>query len=282
MKILTFSVKILTKEIIYLSGGFMAGIFEAVSNEVIAPDISSFNLHTHTQHELYCFIHGSADYYVEGSVYNLRPGDILLMRKGEAHSLLMKKNIPYKSLVINFDTENLASEAADHIIDFIEKRPLGKNNKYSAQDLKNKNIHYYLNKTIETKNEIEKKLYLTLVLNELSKETPISEENDFKQRIFLNIVAYINANLSEEISLESLSKRFYLSKTHLIRLFKKYTGTTFWNYLLAKRLVLAHELLQKGNRPTTVFIKAGFNDYSTFFKAYKSKYGKSPKEDFIK
>lgn len=254
----------------------------ATRNFTEKPDTDMFKMHTHSTHELYCFMNGSANYYVEGNVYKLRQGDLLIMRKGEAHSLLINKQQPYERIIVNFSNEALVGETATSILNFIENRPLGRYNRYSATELKEKNLHYYLNRILATDDFAQKQLYLTLILNELCQKYPEPQENDQKHDIFIELVTYINSHLSEEITLDLLSANFYLSKTHLIRLFKKNTGSTVWNYLLAKRLVLARELLMSGERPTEVYLRAGFNDYSSFFKAYKAKYKKSPKEDFVK
>ena len=195
----------------------------AERNYTEIPDMSMFKMHTHSSHELYCFVAGSAHYYVEGNVYNLRPGDLLIMRKGEAHSLLIDKLQPYERMIINFNIEALVGETATKISEFIENRPLGRYNRYAANNLKEKNLHYYLNKIFETDVFAKKQLYLTLILNELCDEYPAEQDSEQRHDVFIEIATYINSHLTEEITLDSLSEKFYLSKTHLIRIFKKNT-----------------------------------------------------------
>ena len=74
-----------------------------------------------------------------------------------------------------------------------------------------------------------------------------------------------------------LAKRFYLSKTHLNRIFKQSTGTTVWEYITIKRLFLAKELIAAGRQPTDVCTQCGFKDYTTFFRSYKRHFGISPR-----
>lgn len=76
-----------------------------------------------------------------------------------------------------------------------------------------------------------------------------------------------------------ISEKFYISKSQLNRKFKRITGSTVWEYILTKRLIFAKELLQNGEHPTTVYLKSGFKDYCSFFRAYKIKFGVSPKND---
>ena len=63
-------------------------------------------------------------------------------------------------------------------------------------------------------------------------------------------------------------------------MFKALTGTTVWDYIVTKRIMKARMLLQSGERPYDIYLKCGFKDYCSFFKAYKLKFGVSPKQDF--
>ena len=119
------------------------------------------------------------------------------------------------------------------------------------------------------------------VLNEIRKKIPSELNQENTDRVG-EVIEYINEHLFEEISLDMLSQKFYLSKVHLTRKFKSYVGSTIWEYISTKRLIRAKELLKSGKWPTEVAEICGFNDYSTFYRAYKQKYGVSPKEDCIK
>ena len=66
-----------------------------------------FELHLHKSFEIFCFISGNADYMVEGKIYSLRPGCIMLMRNTELHKVLINTNEPYERYVINFYPEEL-------------------------------------------------------------------------------------------------------------------------------------------------------------------------------
>lgn len=245
------------------------------------PRRDMFQLHLHEDYELFCFLKGSAKYYVEGTVYPLKPQDIMLLKIAESHALLIDKNAPYERIVINFNKDALIGNLKKEIIDFLEKRPLGQQNKYSLAKHEEDNLISYLYKICNTSNIEERRLYLTFVLNELSKKKPSKSDSNCTDSV-VEIIEYINKHLFEDISLDILSEKFYLSKVHLTRKFKSYVGTTIWEYISTKRLIKAKELLKGGKWPTDVAEACGFNDYSTFYRAYKKKYGISPKEDCIK
>jgi AraC-like DNA-binding protein len=96
------------------------------------------------------------------------------------------------------------------------------------------------------------------------------------------VISYINEHLFENISIESLCKQFYISKSQLNILFKKATNTTVWKYITTKRLISARHLLYNGMSAYEACIQSGFKDYSTFYRRYKDFFGTSPQEDIDK
>jgi len=93
------------------------------------------------------------------------------------------------------------------------------------------------------------------------------------------IVEYINANLFNEISLASISRRFYMSQSQLNRVFGKATGSSLWEYVRLKRLMAAREKIVAGERASTACALCGFKDYSSFYRSYKARFGHAPSEE---
>ncbi len=257
-------------------------IIEIHKNFTKDPSVTKFNIHIHDNYEIFCFLSGNAKYFVEGNFYPLKSGDILIMKKSEAHSLLIINPIPYERIVLNFNSDAISENVRNKLINFLDNRPLGTNNRYSASLFNDTNWLYYLER-IRSCDDINKKsVYLTVLLFELCERFPEIKTQETSKGGIMDIVKYINSNLSGELSLDTICDRFFISKSHINRKFKKLIGTTVWEYITTKRLLLAKELLQTGTLPTDVYLKCGFKDYCTFFRAYKNKFGVSPKKDFIK
>ena len=242
-------------------------------------DSRQISMHTHEHYELYCFLKGDVKYFVEGNIYSLKPGDLLIMKKSEAHSLIINSNTPYERIVVFFNEHAIIGNDKNQLTAFIDNKPLGKNNRYSASDLKYFDYMYLLEKMCKIKDKTKKSVYLSVIINELS--TAKFSDGIYSENT-AEIIEYINEHITENLKLDNICERFFISKTHLIRKFKSLTGTTVWDYILAKRLVMARVLLQSGERPYDIFLKCGFNDYCSFFKAYKAKFGVSPKQDYNK
>ena len=244
------------------------------------PILREETMHSHDTYEIFCLLAGDADYCVEGNRYHLQSGDLVLLRKGEVHIFQLRSAAPYERIFINFDIpEVLDFMDAGNLLSVFNDRPLGKFNHYQASLFPNNHWQEYL-QTICRETDSRKQLcYLLPLLQDLTdrqdvvKTAPALSEKDRAAPI----IKYINNHLTDDLSLEMLSQRFYISKTHLIRIFKRATGTTVWEYITIKRLFLAKELIAAGKAPTDIYQQCGFKDYTTFFRAYKQRFGVSPK-----
>lgn len=92
------------------------------------------------------------------------------------------------------------------------------------------------------------------------------------------VFGYIHSHLTEDITLETLEKVFFVSRNHLCREFKRRTGQTIHRYILKARLDLCREYIEQGNSITEVCRKGGFSEYNNFFRVFKQEYGITPKQ----
>ena len=92
------------------------------------------------------------------------------------------------------------------------------------------------------------------------------------------ILQYVNDHLAEDLTIDGLAGRFFISKYYMMRLFKQETGYTLGQYITQKRLLLARELILSGVPSTQVCFDCGFRDYSTFSRSYKKLFQESPRE----
>lgn len=60
------------------------------------------------------------------------------------------------------------------------------------------------------------------------------------------LLSYLNLHLTEDLSLDGLAERFYISKHHLNKIFKRSTSTTVMDYVIHKRVAMARQLIREG------------------------------------
>lgn len=110
---------------------------------------------------------------------------------------------------------------------------------------------------------------------DLLKEGSTAKEHYDK---FAELLQYLEMNFSEPLSLDDASSHVGFSKYHFIRLFKEYTGTTFYEYLTNKRIQHAKELLETNMGITEIAFSCGFNNQTSFCRTFKKEVGCPPTE----
>lgn len=251
------------------------------------PAQDCFFLHAHRTYELYYFISGDCYYTVEGTDYPLTPGCFLLMRSGEAHTLHVRSEDPYERITVNFAPSAiplLGKEIGELFCD----RPLGKYNLYIPSEesaIFLRSCMLKLSKEAAAENSEGRMISnLMPVLAELYniKEALTDDITQFtlpsqgSSETVSKIIEYINANLVTIKGLDELEKEFFFSKSYINRIFKESTGSSVWDYIVLKRLLLSRSLLQNGKQANIVASECGFCDYSSFYRQFKQRFGISP------
>lgn len=90
---------------------------------------------------------------------------------------------------------------------------------------------------------------------------------------------YIRAHYAEPLSLDALLAQTPVSKSWFLRLFRQYTGTTPYNFLLSTRITRAKELLVLTDFAVSeIAHQVGFGDESNFSTRFTAMVGQSPQQ----
>lgn len=92
------------------------------------------------------------------------------------------------------------------------------------------------------------------------------------------VFSFIHNHLGEDLSLERLEKEFFVSRSFLIKEFKRRTGQTVHRYIVRVRLDQCRKFLEQGYSAMEIYCMAGFCSYNHFFRAFKQEYGMTPRE----
>ncbi|MCR4923732.1 MAG: AraC family transcriptional regulator [Lachnospiraceae bacterium] len=96
---------------------------------------------------------------------------------------------------------------------------------------------------------------------------------------FLSICDYINLHFAEDLNLDDISSMCGFSKFHFTRLFKQFTGKTFYYYVNTKRIENAGKLLVNPRASITeVAINSGYSSLPAFVRMFKQIKGVTPSE----
>lgn len=252
----------------------------------IAPRKEDFCIHVHENYELYYFLCGDASYLVEGTEYELKAHDVLLMRNSETHKAKILSSAPYERISIHFSPTIFSGpDPSGNLLTPFTNHGLGQNNRYREEDFVSPRYKECFHDLDARESNTESRLFvlsrLFMILTELRLAYEKRNLDDSAENAGAagEIVRYINRHLFDQLSLESISEHFYLSKSQLNRVFGRATGSSVWEYIRIKRLMAARVRLLAGDSAVNVCAECGFNDYSSFYRAYKARFGCSPSSE---
>jgi AraC-like DNA-binding protein len=242
--------------------------------------------HLHNSYEIYFFINGNVNYFVEQSSYKLQKGNLLIFNSQEIHKAVSLSDTPYERITIHFHPQlikPLCTETTNLLACF-ENREIGVNN-ITLLDVNKSN--YFISTAMQLIHHLESDTYgsdllpltyliqLLVMINETFLDKKQTMASIISPKI-LPILQYIDTHLTDSLSLDYLSKVLSIDKYYLSHLFKQNTGSTVYQYILMKRIALAKQLLLQGRSVTEACQQAGFNDYSNFIRTFKKATGSSP------
>lgn len=255
------------------------------------PMQSDFKMHTHENYEIYIFLSGSGKYIIEGNEYILYPGNVIITRASESHYFKLTESVPYERMVFHFSEHNLKGfDESGKYLEPFENRNFGKLNCYSKHILDKNVLEDVIKKILkyeqeETEDLLKLETTVKLCLYELIYELKdkflriSNEKANNENELIIKIVSYINSNITEQLTIEDIANKFYISKSYLTNKFKQVTGSTIWEYVTAKRLLLAKKMLKSGVTTQNILLNCGFSNYSTFYRRYKEFFGVTPRTD---
>ena len=231
--------------------------------------------HYHDFDKITIFIKGSVSYMIEGKSYDLKPYDIVLVRHGDIHRLSVDNSKVYERIIVYISPNFMDAYHTDSydLSYCFHKAELEHSNVLRIPSLEKSSLFRAITRLEQSfsDNGYAAELYRQVLFLEFI------DTRDYNSKI-QDILAFINENLSEDLSIDRLSGKFYISKYYMMRLFKQETGYTLGQYITQKRLLLAKELILSGVPGTQACFDCGFRDYSTFSRAYKKQFQESPRE----
>lgn len=249
-----------------------------------------FQSHYHDFNKIIIFISGNVNYLIEGKSYKLKPWDIILVNSNEVHKPVISEKKPYERIIIwlnelflkkhnnkNCDLMTcfkIASDKKKNLLRLDYENILKVKSLLKSIEFENSN-NYYGNYILKNSLVIQ----FIVMMNRFLIENKIDDSTidvKYDKRV-VDILEYINSNLNDNLSIENISKKFFINRYYLMHKFKEQTGYTIHSYILQKRLIKAASLIKQGGSIMYVCMECGFGDYSSFERSFKKMFELSPK-----
>lgn len=249
------------------------------------PYFRTMEFHAHDFLELYYFLDGSVTYYIEDQVYDLCPGDLLIIPAGKMHRpVIANEHAAYERMVLWITPQYLQSidSPAGDLQKNLQKVgehgycvPFRGDETVFVTALLKKLLYMQKNDTDSKFCAGAVELYLWTIFRSYG---VIDTTHRNETQVIPQVIRYITEHFSEPLTLEDIAAEFFVSKSYLNRHFKAYTNSTVYAYIMALRLTHARRMLREGIPAVEAGRECGFSDYSTFYKAFKTQTGLSPQQ----
>ena len=244
--------------------------------------------HVHDYMKLVIVLSGHGRYRVEGRVYDLAEGDVLIVNPGVRHHAIPEEEgaascVEFYIGAIDFHVQDLpnnclptpADSCVLHTEGDLRQRLERICAAMEAENAVYRRGRYYMMKS-----------YLVQVMLLIIREQYEAEElrqgfafeSASRKYVVEQIMNYFEEHYSEKISLDQIAENMYLSPYYISKIFKSETGEAPIRHLIDIRLSRAKELLENGwgGSIKEVAATVGYDDAYHFSKLFKKKYGFSP------
>lgn len=249
----------------------------------------TMNMHIHDCYEIYYSISGGRQFLIDNKFYTINPGDVFFINNYESHYLSQIDQTIHERIVISVHPDFIKSISTPEtdLNSCFTFRETGFSHRLALDKEQQQRFIYYIHKITSTTGygmEILERTAFTELLVLLNKAFYTQSRSQVEDTSYQysqqvdEILDYINQNIDNPLSIEHLSKVFFLSESYICRIFKSTTGTTINKYLTARRISIAKALLAQGKSVNEVWENCGYQDYSNFLKAFTKAVGISPKK----
>lgn len=242
----------------------------------------TFDFHAHEEYEIFYFQKGEVRYYLEDNAYSLVPGDLLVIPPSVMHrAVIVDENAVYQRYILMLSEEYCRKllKGVDGLFTRKEMPPMHISLRGEDQEEFRRKLDKLMSLANDPAGCLAGDSLCTLLLLQFQEYANAQPAGDaIPPQQAQEIVRYINAHFTQDISLEDIAKHFFISKTHLMRQFKNYTRTTVHKYITTKRILLAKALLKENMPLAEVAETCGFASYASFYQAFLHHTGQSPSQ----
>ena len=271
-------------------------IFNMLSQDVTCrrstdqlPAMQGKPFHSHDGYEIYLFLNGNVDYYVEAGGRRLKRGNLILTAPYAFHAAFSQGTDEYDRIVINMRKEYVASlygredddltqcfmaDCALHVLSLTETEI----SKFVALTTE---LEAALNSQPAFGDSVLAKALLSQILvfinRKVLQNAPSIQQGNIMPLSVSKAIAFVNAHHTIPLTVSELAKALHYHPDYLNRQFKLITGVSIQQFLIEKKCTHAKMLLAKGMPPSEACLKTGFQNYSNFSRTFSKYVGISPK-----
>ena len=233
--------------------------------------------HSHNSYELLFILQGRGFVCIEDRRYAIAPYDLIITRPALHHYLEFDTSLPYERYNSLIVPEHALARIAAHVS---EKREVLH---CTAHPMIIENFirlgRYQKDCEEAVFSDLCNALLCEVLYNAQMADGSLLSSPEQKSPVVERALEYINENLFTIGDVEEVASALFLAKNYFFRVFKNAMKISPKKYITSKRLLAAQQLLRRGERATSVYLRCGFSTYPSFYKRYVEFFGYAPSEE---
>lgn len=249
--------------------------------------------HWHDEAELTLIQEGSCTYQIQLEDYAVKAGDLVFLPPAMLHTISIPKGGTMTSDTYVFHMHFLGSDSRDicatrYLLPLTGQELVPPFVISSGHPAYEEALRLYLRIALAWREQtpgyeliIRSKLleFIAVLLPYCRESAQLSRLNAQHSQKIKTVLEYIAAHYAEDISIADVAAACYFSEYHFMRFFKRCTGVSCGEHIKWLRLEKAAERFSEGETDILeVALSVGFHNLSYFYRAFRKKYGMTPKE----
>ncbi len=235
------------------------------------PHISERELHAY--HELILYMGDGVTFLCEGGSRCLPHGTLLFIPRETYHFFRLKEGENFFRMRIGIPDAALQETPLSSLTSGMRiiEQPDG-------------DLPFLLRRLLDTVKKGEERPFyayslLLVLLAELDMHHSTTPAESMGSKLVVDLIDYITNHLSDDLSVEVLSRAVCSSVSSVTHTFKKEMGISLHEYITQKRLLYGRSLIRENCMLSKIYASCGYHDYSAFYKAYVKLFGYPPSRE---
>lgn len=254
-----------------------------------SPSVRMYEMHNHRFYEFYLHLGGEPNLFVNNRMYHLTRGSLMIFPPFVMHGFSVSQELHDYERAFIYLSPELMNTLGCNVMSFeqilLQQTSRGFYMFHMQPDALAQTVS--LIQRVRARQDSSLPMdcmanyadiiqILLLVCQTVSQKENIGESFTVNTQV-IEVMGYINDHFTEPLSLGEIAERINMSKSSLSHLFSQHTGTSVYSYIQFRRITYAKELLMQGVAPQEAAYQCGFNDYSSFQRAFRNLTGCSPR-----
>lgn len=243
-------------------------------------------MHFHNSYELVLGVHAENECFLRDTGYPFVDRTLFFVPAQQMHIIKYKTEVPYARYVVNFADafirQTLTAMGCPGLLEMLSSQNCLCVQLTPQQYSPVQQMVHAVYRAFRSGDSAQARGWLSLLLMETARllqegELPALRQVSAPEKLVREAVRWLDENYAQDVALEQLAARLFVSKYYLSHVFREVTGSGVIDYLQCRRILEAQKLLMRGGLDNQqVAVRCGFHNMQHFYRVFRRVSGDTP------